>query len=317
MQSYAPPQDPYRISRTSTSHGILSAPVSGSVDSYSYENGRYWYQLNAVMEDGRSWALCRFYEDFYDFQIALLDEFKEEAGRTGQPRILPYMPGPVTYVTDTISSARCQSLDDYIKKLLSMPSYISHCRLVKLLFAPRPGDVETTGRFGDHRQSSGSHQSSDSSLEQSRQSSAHAMNGNGYPAHQHTRASTQQQPQHTRMASNGSGLHMRTPSDLQPPRMQRHDTAMSANSGNSQTNPSQFLKIKIEYDGELIAVRLPQDVTYNQLLEKLQERISLGGNGVTRIQYKDELTRQFLDIYGDRDLSHAILRNPKLKLIVS
>ncbi|KAI5776384.1 hypothetical protein EDC01DRAFT_483410 [Geopyxis carbonaria] len=304
-------QDPYRNSRSS-SQGLLSAPVSGSVESYNYENGRYWYVVKAIMEDGKSWGLCRFYEDFYDFQIALLDEFKEEAGHTGHPRILPYMPGPVTYVTDTISAARRQSLDEYIKKLLSMPPYISKCRLVKLLFAPRPGDVETN-RY-DHRQSAGSQHSSDSSRAPSRQSSAHNLNGNnGYPGLSAPPARTSQQQGRSNGIAQAHQVHMRSGSDLQPPRMLRQDSSMSATTANSSNSQPGFLKIKIEYQDEMIAVKLPKDVNFAQLQDKLQERL---GTNLSRIQYKDEASGHTLDMIGDNDLNAALSRNPKLKLFV-
>jgi bud emergence protein 1 len=257
------------------------------------------------MEDRRSWSLCRFYEDFYDFQIALLDEFKEEAGHTGQNRILPYMPGPVTYVTDTISAARRQSLDEYIKKLLSMPSYISKCRLVKLLFAPRPGDVETTHYRNsqqpapENRQSTLSQQSSDSSREPSRQSSAQNLNGTGSSGY----------PGLSAPPPRNSGGQQR----MQPPRMLRQDSSMSAATAGSGTG--QFLKVKIEYHDEMVAVRLPKDANFAQLQEKLYER--LGNGNVNTIQYKDEASGQILDLYHDNDLNTALNRNPKLKLIVN
>lgn len=301
-----------------SAQGLLQAPISASVDSYNFESSRYWYQVNAVMEDGRTWSLCRFYEDFYDFQIALLDEFKEEAGHTGLPRKLPYMPGPVTYVTDTISAARRQSLDEYIKKLLGMPPYISKCRLVKLLFAPRPGDVETTGyrqsqqlSAHDHRRSTASQQSSDSSREPSRQSSVNNLNGggqNGYPG-----LSAPPPRNSGQMRGNGISqahtVHMRTVSDLQPPRMLRQESNMSS------TGSGQFVKIKIEYQDEMIAVRLPKDVSFAQLQDKLQER--LGQINLNNIQYKDEASGQVLDLFSDSDLNQAINRNPKLKLFVN
>jgi len=308
-----------RLSRGST-QGLLMAPVSASVDDYNFESSRYWYVVNAVMEDGRTWSLCRFYEDFYDFQIALLDEFKEEAGHTGLPRQLPYMPGPVTYVTDTISAARRQSLDEYIKKLLAMPSYISKCRLVKLLFAPRPGDVETTHYRGsqqlaahDNRRSTASQQSSDSSREPSRQSSIQNLNGGGGGGNGYPGLSAPPPRMSGQVRSNGIAqaqqVHIRSASDLQPPRMLRQESSMSS------TGSGQFLKIKIEYHDEMIAVRLPRDVSFAQLQDKLQER--LGQVDLNNIQYKDEATGQVLDLYGDSDLNTAISRNPKLKLFVN
>lgn len=262
------------------------------------------------MEDGRSWQLCRFYEDFYDFQIALLEEFKEEAGHTGQPRTLPYMPGPVTYVTDTISGARRQSLDEYVKKLLGMPAYISKCRLVKSLFAPRLSDVETTRYQGNRlsggnpRASVGSQQSSDSSRSPSRQTSSQNLNGSGpgYPglSAPPPRSSNQQ-------------AHLRQPSEvLQPPRMLRQDSSMSAATSNSTGG---FFKIKIEFEDELVAIRLPKDMNYAMLLDKLEER--LGTTSFSSIRYRDEQTQEVYDLAGDDALLQAINRNPKLKLFVA
>lgn len=304
----------YRHSRSS-SQSMLAAPVAASVDSYSYENGRYWYVVNATMENGRSYSLCRYYEDFYDFQIALLDEFKEEAGHTGRPRSLPYMPGPVTYVTDTISAARRQSLDEYIKKLLSMPPHICKCRLVKQLFAPRPGDVETS-QYRDERRSTTSQQSSDSSREPSRQSSAANLHGpsNGYPG-----LSAPPAPRNSAgKLGQAQQMHLRSGSDLQlPPRITRQDSSMtagSASSANTQAAAS-FLKVKIEYRDEMIAVRLPKDVSFTQLQEKLQER--LGTTDLQCIQYKDEPSNSVVDMISDTDLHTALSRNPKLKLYVS
>ncbi|CAZ84756.1 unnamed protein product [Tuber melanosporum] len=320
------PPDQYRHSRSS-SQGQYLAPVAASVDSYSFENGRYWYVLNATMEDGRSWILCRFYEDFYDFQISLLDEFKEEAGHTGQPRSLPYMPGPVTYVTDTISAARRTSLDEYIKKLLGMPTYISRSKLVRQLFAPRPGDVETTGyrqsqvSLHDNRRSTASQQSSDSSREPSRQSSQHNLNGtnggNVYPGlSAPPPRSSGQQP---RMGgSNGISqaqqVHIRSGSDLQPPRMLRQDSSMSAaTQGSNSSQPGQFMKVKITYSDDLIAIRLPKDVSYVQLQEKLQERL---GADISSVRYKDEPSGTYVELLSDNDLAVALSRNPKLWLHV-
>ncbi|KAK9470339.1 uncharacterized protein V1510DRAFT_408495 [Dipodascopsis tothii] len=131
-----------RLSQTTDTYEL--AAVKASVERYAFDNGRYWYLLVAEMEDGRFRNLCRYYEDFYDFQIRLLDEFPEEAGRRSQTRILPYMPGPVTYVNDSISSQRRANLDEYIRKIVALPPYISRSPSVKALFAIREGDVESS-----------------------------------------------------------------------------------------------------------------------------------------------------------------------------
>jgi hypothetical protein len=120
----------------------LLAPIFASLPRYCSDNDMYWYIIECQMEDGRHWELSRYYADFYDFQIALLMQFPEEAGNKDKPRTLPFMLGPVAHVTDAISNGRRQSLDEYIRKILLMPPHISKCHLVRQLFAPRPGDFE-------------------------------------------------------------------------------------------------------------------------------------------------------------------------------
>ena len=131
------------------------------------------------MEDGSHWELSRFYQDFYDFQIALLQEFPMEASTEGGNRTLPYMPGPVTYVTDAISNGRRESLDTYIKQLLSLPPYISRCNLVRALFAARDGDFELDPKAMGEDFRLSQHSSSNAE-EISRQSSQNQLNGNGF-----------------------------------------------------------------------------------------------------------------------------------------
>ncbi|CAG8770828.1 237_t:CDS:1, partial [Acaulospora morrowiae] len=66
--------------------------ISASVEMYHFEDERYWFLVRVGLASGCFRILYRLYEDFYDFQISLLNKFPEEAGRTGQQRILPFMP---------------------------------------------------------------------------------------------------------------------------------------------------------------------------------------------------------------------------------
>ena len=61
----------------------------------------------------------------------------------GRPRYSSFMPGPVTYVNDSISSQRRVNLDEYIRKLIALPPYIAKSPSVKALFTLREGDVES------------------------------------------------------------------------------------------------------------------------------------------------------------------------------
>lgn len=119
----------------------LTNVVAARVARYCFAEDKYWFVIEALMEDGRTCELSRYYEDFYDFQIGLLAAFPVEAGHVEtQDRTLPYMPGPVKYVTDAITEGRLHSLDAYVKALLNLPPHITKCSLVRQFFAPRQGD---------------------------------------------------------------------------------------------------------------------------------------------------------------------------------
>ena len=140
--------------------GIIT---SATVDSFHFEQGDYWFRIQAAHiaqinsnapptaptapeGEERDLILYRLYEDFYEFQIALLDHFPAEAGREtdakGQPtqRILPLMPGPLEEVDDVVTAQRRNDLDLYINQLCGLPEYIMRSELIRLFFEPRPGD---------------------------------------------------------------------------------------------------------------------------------------------------------------------------------
>ncbi|WVN90935.1 uncharacterized protein L203_106180 [Cryptococcus depauperatus CBS 7841] len=132
--------------------------ISISVPSFHHENGVYWFRLQVtfVPDDhtasAYAFGLYRSYEDFYDFQIALLDTFPYEAGRSGSAegrttpeRILPYMPGPVDYeIDDELTEYRRDELDVYVKELLDLKikgaGFILRHELFRTFFATRHGD---------------------------------------------------------------------------------------------------------------------------------------------------------------------------------
>ena len=298
-----------------------------------------------MLEDGRHWELARFYENFYDFQIALLQEFPKEADSNAGTRILPFMPGPVTYVTDAISNGRRESLNEYVKKLLALPPYISKCHLVRQLFAPREGDFELDPRAigEDYRLSGASQQSSlaASSLSRtaSRQSSNTQINGpNGYPSS--AMGPPQQRSNHQRnQPSNQNGmigsaqnqLHYRSSSEAQfsnsiarQPSSLTQASNISSNSASAPTAPSASttnvasasgaLKIKVFFEDDLIAIRVPNDIGFQQLRDKLKDRLKVEED--VMIQYKDEQSNGYAELISDRDLDVALQRNPKLTLYV-
>lgn len=133
--------------------------TSLSVPSFHNENGNYWFRLQVtfVPDDpsgpGYSLTLYRTYEDFYDFQINLLDTFPYEAGRppadrpdaSPPERILPYMPGPVDEdIDDELTEYRREELDTYVRALLDLgdrgKDFIVRHELFRAFFAAKYGD---------------------------------------------------------------------------------------------------------------------------------------------------------------------------------
>ncbi|KAH6685953.1 scd2/ral3 [Plectosphaerella plurivora] len=281
----------------------LYAPISARIPRYCFAEEKYWFVIEAVLEDGRHWELSRYYEDFYDFQIALLTEFPAEAGNTGeQKRTLPYMPGPVNYVNEVITEGRLHNLDAYVKNLLSQPPYIARCMLVKQFFAPREGDYEMDpNALGDeYRLSGGSQPSSTESPADgaSRQSSKNNLNGSGY-------SGLSAAPQRT--GTNGGGVPRQTSTLSQP-------SQTSLSPGINQIVSA--MKVKLCFNGDLIAIRVPTDIQYQQLHDKIRDRLKILGNENVELFYKDERTGDKPSLMSDNDLDIALQRNEKLLLYV-
>ncbi|KAF8558819.1 hypothetical protein OG21DRAFT_1432479 [Imleria badia] len=135
--------------------GIL---LSAEVVSFHHEMDEYWFRIDAIFQPydpidphvlpkAKQLVLFRPYNDFYDFQVSLLETFPQEAGREpGSNRILPFMPGPADKVDDEVTAVRRLELDQYIRKLCDLnslgASYILEHQLIRTFLALKPGDVE-------------------------------------------------------------------------------------------------------------------------------------------------------------------------------
>jgi bud emergence protein 1 len=293
----------------SKSTSQLYAPIQARIPRYCFAEEKYWFVIETMLEDGRQWVLSRYYEDFYDFQIALLTEFPAEAGNTGtQKRTLPYMPGPVNYVTDAITEGRLHNLDAYVKNLLNQPPYISRCSLVKQFFAPREGDyeLELNEGAGDYRLSQGSQISSNESpADGSRQSSRNNLNGGAYGGLSAT-------PRQMGHQGTFPSCYAATCTDGQTA---SHSHSQSQSQLQSQ-QPGSAMKIKMYYNGDLIAIRVPSDIAYQQLFDKIRDRLKVPDGDQIQLFYKDEATGDKPNLMSDTDLDYALQHNEKLLLYV-
>ena len=75
------------------------------------------------------------------------------------------------------------------------------------------------------------------------------------------------------------------------------------------------MKVKVFFQEDIIAIRVPQDISFQSLKEKLCDRLKIDEDIV--VQYKDEPTNGYVDLNNDGDLNTALQRNPKLTLYVN
>ena len=164
---YTPPTEKNSPLRPSSSRSDSPEPLpdgillSADVISFHYEMEQYWFRIDAIYQPynrlgetklppSKQLILFRVYDDFYDFQVALLDTFPREGGRQPpEPRTLPFMPGPATDVDDAITATRRSELNDYVHNLCNLGKtggrYILEHLVVRKFLSLKPGDVENDG----------------------------------------------------------------------------------------------------------------------------------------------------------------------------
>ena len=125
--------------------------TSATVESFHSEEENFWFHLRVTFaQSGYSLILYRLYDDFLEFQYALMDEHPVEAGKAlpegappgSQPtRIIPKMPGPVDHVDEVVCAQRVDDLTLYLRGLCNLPEYLRGHALFYEFLEPRPGDV--------------------------------------------------------------------------------------------------------------------------------------------------------------------------------
>lgn len=228
---------------------------SAAVDSFILEGEKYWFYVICEFDDDSTHFLKRYYEDFYDLQVQLLDTYPAEAGKlrdgTGQwtKRIMPYIPGPVPYVTDLITQKRRDDLDTYVKELIALSPHISQSTLVKSLFAVRKNGFDIAV------------------LKQQRNS---AKNLAHLPGNQNRHKLSHDE---LSLTCNDSKLH---------DKMELLSLREKSKQNQSQTNITSIMvpapnpklsKIKFYYKDDIFALLLPYTITFQELHQKIAPRI--------------------------------------------
>lgn len=319
-----------------------------SVPSFHNESGNYWFRLQVTFvpdepsAPGYALSLYRTYEDFYDFQISLLDTFPHEAGRSRpgeedrEPpeRILPYMPGPVEDEIDAeLTEYRREELDLYVKALIDLRSqqagYVVRHELFRGFFAAKYGDycedvpradaIEELEerlaevRVADNMSSRGPSRNDRAPSAASRHSQPSSQwSGQG---HQRNASSSRNSPLphiDTSRPTSSSQAHylsggpstagVTTASSFNAP--QTSAATVVTTLGTAGAQPP-YIKIKI-YDratDDLIAIRVHPNVSYVDLLEKVRSRL---GPEVNVLRFRTSMSgpngATYQEVASDKEL---------------
>ena len=322
--------------QSSHSQSSMASPMKARVPRYCHHEMKFWFIVEAFMDNGKSWELNREYTDFYALQTALMEAFPREAGKVdGHKRTLPFMPGPLPWVTERLTSERRDHMDRYLLHLLQLPPHIIGHPVVRQFFSPRDGDTEIEGVPEDGeiaRLSQGSSQHS-YAPQDSRQSSTGNLS---YPSTNFTSPSKsvgQQQYNQTSSANyaygagrSGSG-HNRGPSGANGQGMYSMGAGGSGSLAQIASNssaPKPQVKVKAYFGGsDLVVLRLDDDFDYAKLVEKIRDRWPQTNASNFVVDYKSEADGQFYPLSDDSGysenqlLSRARRENDKLVVRVT
>lgn len=256
----------------------LVQPYRVTVPRYCYGDERFWFAVQAEYADGKKFELSRYYENFYDLQVRLIEAFPHAAGNVkGVPRSLPFMPGPVHLASDAITAGRRPGLEEYLRKIIGetdssplLDSRIQCSPIVMQFFEPREGDIELDPivpleKFGDNIRRS-------------------AVEDQGYVSGHHTSVETLPPqpllPSPKRHSSEVTASQYQSARHLQPP-LHRQGSALTQDSKTSSiasSNPQQPsttvpLKIKVKFPlDNTVFIRLSQAASFDDLQRRIWER---------------------------------------------
>ncbi len=172
------------------------------------------------------------------------------------------MPGPVNYVTDAITEGRRHNLDAYVKNLLAQPPYISRCNLVRQFFAPgevitrstQTPSVTSTVCLGDL--------------------SGHLLTPCRWSIPTVLEAKPQRKWILGTVRTNATNDGQQWPATNGSPTVVPFPAISNILSPGIQQAGAQ-MKVKLSYNGDIIAIKVPSDIAFRGLYDRILERLRI------------------------------------------
>ncbi|ODV81015.1 Phox-like protein [Suhomyces tanzawaensis NRRL Y-17324] len=108
-------------------------PTSVSISNFLLFKQRYWYRLDVVLSDGTQCYVCRYYQDFYNLHVNLLNLLNKSLAPLNDTLKLPKLPEPIPSRNIEDENAeesqiqlllkRCNDLNVYINRLILNRNY--------------------------------------------------------------------------------------------------------------------------------------------------------------------------------------------------
>jgi len=277
------------------------------------------------MGSGAIRSLFRLYEDFYNFHIALLEEFPVESGRTGdQPRILPFIPIPLKQVTDIVTASRRVDLNEYVHELCKLPTRITHHPLIEQLFEVKDGDTEMPAPPSQPHLSiaSTSTTSSTTTTKTDRRTSpttlGNATQNNTTISTTNTNggaATTTTTRPNLRGATAAASSFMGHPPAVSTAALTIGSTTAVPGAGVGTGSSGmviasgtmeEMVKIKIAYLDDIMAMRIPTSISLEVLRNRIFERLNIDND--KDLSYRDD-RGGFATLQRNADIKKAIERS--------
>ncbi len=76
------------------------------------------------------------------------------------------------------------------------------------------------------------------------------------------------------------------------------------------------MKVKLSYNGDLIAIRVPSDIDFRELYQRIAERLKIPPGEEVALSYRDDKSGNKVPLLSNNDLDYALQHNEKLLIYV-
>ncbi|KAJ2092831.1 bud emergence protein 1 [Coemansia sp. RSA 986] len=266
-----------------------------NVPSFICKDGAYLFQVSLKLYSGEERNLYRSYDDFICCRNQLHDSFPRETSPLKLARFSMHS-SSMLYLNDAIAERRRNEIDEYVNGLLhDMPEEVVESHIVQHLFGSRKSTILANGSSSQQQQL---RQSQTHPLDRGMR---HTLQPSSHPKHTPTQSSdstlesaftpasassteTAVEDVHRMYARGLVTAPIAKSKSLDPKsanvdyiiptaRQLAHNSSMAGLAAKSST-----VKVKVKLGNDMVALRLPSELTLDELKAKIAEKLCGGGS---------------------------------------